>query len=159
MTDRNYVSSYENSLCYQIREDLLNSFSGKEDYRYTPVFLTGNGEVSVSYAFAPSFEMEISANENGLIQMPLIYYPGYKIYLTNTDTNESIKIDGSDIDGLVSFEIKKGNYIVKTAYEGTNLRKASFIIFPLSLSVVIGFGIYELTIYIKKNRNTKPQKH
>ena len=155
LTDKNYISQYENSLCYKIRDDLHSSFAGKEPYRHNPVFLVGAGEINVTYAFAPTYEMEISADEDGLIQLPLIYYPGYKIYVTNANTKESLSLDATDTDGLISFEIPKGDYTVKTAYEGTSLRKASFVIAPISLLTVIGFGVYELCRFIKTKKEAK----
>ena len=144
LTNPDYVSQYENSLCYKIRNDLRYSYSGKDDYRYDPVILYGHGTVVKEYAFAPVYQMEISAENEILVQLPLFYYPGYVINVTNQETNESFDLEGEDTDGLVSFKLQGGKYKVETAYEGTTLRKASFVIAPASLAVTLARLVYEI---------------
>ncbi|MBE6674062.1 MAG: hypothetical protein E7596_03025 [Ruminococcaceae bacterium] len=144
LTDDNYKSQYENSLCYKVRRDLKYSYTGKQDYRYDPVILYGSGTVVKKYAFAPVYQMEITAENEILVQLPLFYYPGYAINVTNQETNESFALDAQDTDGLVSFKLQAGRYKVETAYEGTALRKASFVITPISLAItLLGIG-YEI---------------
>ncbi len=139
-----YEPKYENSLCYKIRRDLTSYFEGKEPYRYSPVILTGSGNISTNYSSAPVYEMDISINNDALVQLPLIYYPGYKIYAEEQKTGNTLTLDGVDTDGLVSFNIPKGEYSVKTEYEGTLLRRASFVLSPVCLSIVAGAFVFEI---------------
>lgn len=150
LTDSNYKSQYEASLHKYISKIAIESYYQHGHYYYKPVFLKGVGNINVTSAFAPKYEMEISANESGLIQMPLMYYPGYKITLENVETGEKIKLKGENIDGLVSFEMPQGNYIVKTKFEGTLLRKISVFLTIVSVIVVVFVIVYE-TVLVKRN--------
>ncbi len=144
LTNTDYVSKYENSLYYKIRNDLRYSYSGKDDYRYDPVILSGKGEICKEYAFAPVYQMEITAENEILVQLPLFYYPGYVINVTNQETNASFTLEGEDTDGLISFKLQGGRYKVTTAYKGTALRRASFIITPVSLAATLAGIAYEI---------------
>ncbi|MBP3494801.1 MAG: hypothetical protein J6K52_01180 [Clostridia bacterium] len=139
-----YESKYENSLCYKIRKDLTSYFEGKEPYRYSPVILTGSGNIDTKYTLAPVYEMEASIYEDSLVQLPLIYYPGYKIYAQEQKTGNLLSINGLDTDGLVSFNIPSGEYSIETKYEGTALRRVSFVLSPICLSIVAGAFVFEI---------------
>ncbi len=150
LTDTSYVSEYKSSLHSQISKDFTSSsFEGKDDYYLTPVFLTGGGTLKVSHAYAPVYDMEIVANNDSLIQLPLIYYPGYVIYATDTKTGAVTEIEGENIDGLVSFSLAEGSYTVKSAYEGTSLRNLSLVLTPICLFVSC-LALAIDCLYIKK---------
>lgn len=149
--DKNYASEYQNSLYYKIKYVIPYDFNYDKFYFYQPEILDGRGEITVNSAFAPSYEMEINANEQIIVQMPLIYYPGYKILVENTKTGEKIKLNGENIDGLVAFALDKGSYRVNTKYEGTALRKIS-VAFTILSSLTVATAIsYEI---IKKRRGS-----
>ena len=112
-----------------------------------PTYLTGKADIEVVEAFAPEYTMNIVVNENDtIIQMPLIYYPGYEITAINIQTNEVYILDGENIDGLVSFTLNEGSYKVTSSYVGTMSRQISVIMFSISITITaIGlvFGIIE----------------
>ena len=152
--DKAYRSNYQKSLYYKIKYVIPYDFNYDKYYFYQPVALDGNGAITVNSAFAPNYEMEIKAEEQIIVQMPLIYYPGYKINIENTETNGKIKLNGENIDGLVAFTLNKGSYSVTTEYEGTTLRKISVVFTVISsLAVVLAIG-YEI-ITKKREENGK----
>lgn len=141
--DSSYKPKHQSSLYYQVG----NAIKGyqTDDYSIKPVFLWGSGTITVNSAFAPAYEMEISAYENGYIQMPLIYYRGYKIILENKETGEKVKLRGENTDGLISFDVPMGEYIVKTKYAGTVMYQLSAIYTVFSIIVIMGVSAYEIT--------------
>ena len=146
--DSNYKTQYGNSLYYQVK-NVINGYK-TEDYAIKPIFLTGEGVITVNSAFAPQYQMEINAYTDGNVQMPLIYYSGYKITLENKETGEKINLRGENTDGLISFGILKGEYTVKTEYVGTVSYQLAKLCFTFSLTAVVSVIAYEI---IKKRRN------
>ncbi len=148
--DNDYKPSYQNSLYYQVGNIIKSSYYNGEDYTIKPVFLNGSGEITVNSVFAPRYEMTVKAYEDGIIQMPLIYYPGYKIVFENVETGENVKVKGGNLDGLVAFEIPRGNYTVRTKYTGTAVRQTSIALTVLCSLAVTGALVYEGVIKKKK---------
>ena len=142
--DKNYVSEYHNSLYYQIKNVIPYDFDYEKLYYYQPVILDGNGEIIVNSSFAPKYQMEITTKANSVIQMPLIYYPGYKIIVEDIETGEKSTVKCENIDGLVGFTLGKGSYIVSTKYDGTPLHKISIALTILSSITVCGILVYNI---------------
>lgn len=134
---KDYVPK-ENSLYYDVKAILY----GNKHTDLAPVFLSGDGSITVISKNAPQLEMEITVNSDAEIQLPLIYYKGYKIIIDDE------KINADCTDGLVSFELSSGTYRVKTAFVGSGLRICGRILTAicsiLSLSA-LGYGIYAET--------------
>jgi len=150
--DKNYKSEYKSSLYRYVKYIIPYDFDYSEDYySLSPVILSGRGSIEVTSKSSPHYTMKIEARENSLIQLPLIYYPGYKITLENTQTGEKTKINGENIDGLIAFNVSEGTYTVTTDYEGTTLRKISIALTLISLCAVTVAVIYEI---IKKRRDS-----
>ena len=147
------TSIYPKSLFYQVNYSLFyDEYRGKAPYAIDPVVLEGDAQINVTYKKAPNYEILITANTDSLVQVPLIYYPGYEITIINNNTQEEIKMDAIEIDGLISFTVHEGSYTVKTDFVGSTTRKVSKVIFVISIigiSGFIGYGIYEN----KKRRN------
>lgn len=150
--DKNYKSEYKNSLYKYVKYIIPYDFDYEEDY-YTlsPVILDGDGNLSVISKSSPNYVMELTINEKALIQMPLIYYPGYVITLENTKTSEKIKLKGENIDGLVAFMVEEGNYTVQTDYKSTTLRKISVVLCVLGVLTVSTALFYEILKKERKN--------
>ncbi len=144
--DKDYKSDYENSLYYKIKKVIPYDFDYDKYYFYQPVILDGNGNITVNQEFSPTYEMEIEANEQIIVQMPLIYYPGYKINIENAETNKKTEQNCENIDGLVAFTLNKGSYRVSTEYEGTSLRKISVAFTIISSLAVISAISYEIIL-------------
>ena len=86
---------------------------------------------------------DISIQENGVFELPLLYYKGYGAKLNN----EPLLISESD-NGLVQIEVgDSGN--VKVYYEGTPLQKISWYVTLLSILSLCGYIIMQRKKRIK----------
>lgn len=135
--DKKYKSEYDNSLYYQIKRVIPYDFDYGKYYYYQPVFLEGKGEIVINQARSPKYQMEIDIKENATIQMPLIYYPGYKIRVENMENGDTVSIKYENIDGLIAFNLDNGKYLLETSYTGTPLRKVSVAYTIISATAVI----------------------
>ncbi len=154
--DKEYRSQYNNSLYYKIAQKLPWDFNNYKDYFYNPVVLEGKGKVVVNEAFSPYYDMEINVEtEEALIQMPLIYYPGYEITAIDEKNDKTIVVKGENIDGLVSFSLPTGHYQVNSKYVGTKARKISIVWFGVSLTGTAGMIIYALFFEKKRGRKNE----
>ena len=117
-----YKSSYSNSLYPKVKKHITNkSFYGKE-LKEEAIILEGSGSIHTISHKAPIVELELNIESDSTIQIPLIYYPGYKIILEDNHGNVKV-LDAEEIDGLVSIHIESGEYNLKTIYEGTTIMK------------------------------------
>ena len=150
--DKNYKSAYKNSLYKQVKYIIPYDFNYEEDYySLSPVILEGSGQITVVSKSSPHYVMELTAKENAIIQMPLIYYPGYVITLENKETGEKTKLKGENVDGLIAFSITEGSYTVKTNYQGTTLRKISIALCTIGVLTVSTALFYEILKKERKN--------
>lgn len=146
-----YVSEYESSLYYRVKKILPYNTRKENAYKLKPVALTGEGSIEVIFASSPNYEMNIEASESTLVQMPLLYYPGYEIIAIKD--GKELKVEAQNVDGLVAFELDAGAYTVTTAYKGTALRRVSFIIAPVSVIIALGALGYEIYKGKKEKKN------
>lgn len=86
------------------------------------ILLEGSGSIHTISHKAPIVELELNIESDSIVQIPLIYYPGYKIVLEDNHGNVKV-FDAEEIDGLVSIPIESGEYKLKTLYEGTTIMK------------------------------------
>lgn len=145
LTNREYKSEYNNSLYYYTRYKISGSFNNYEDYSVKPVFLKGNGNIVVDYASSPNYQMSITTDQQSLIQMPLIYYPGYKITITDLSNQQTYTISAEEVDGFIAFNLDKGNYKVTSEYKGTITQSISKVYFTVSIiltSMALIYGIF-----------------
>ena len=141
--DKSYKSEYKNSLYKYVKYIIPYDFDYEADYyAYSPVILDGKGQITVISKSSPNYELSIQIEEKSIIQMPLIYYPGYKITLTSANGEKQV-LNGENIDGLISFTVNEGAYTVTTDYVGTPLRKASIALTALGSATVICALFYE----------------
>lgn len=148
--DSEYKSQYKKSLYRQVKNRIGGTFYDYEDYSLSPVILDGDGKITTDYAFAPKYNMQIELSKDSLVQMPLIYYKGYKITAENNETGEVIVLSGENVDGLVSFSLASGSYTVSTDFVGSPLRKAGVTVTVISIVVVLGAIAYALLIENKR---------
>ena len=94
--------------------------------------------------------MDINIDEDSLIQLPLIYYPGYEISVTDLTNNQTYIVESINVDGLVAFELQEGNYSVSTDYVGTPIRQVSVVYFYVSISLTCLALLYALFIENEK---------
>ena len=140
-----YNSEYNNSLYYKIYNEIWGSFN-KHPYSLNPVLLEGKGNIEVIDKKAPMYEMNVVINEDSLVQLPLLYYPGYDIVILDSDE----KVEVLEIDGLVSFRLNKGEYHITTNYTGTNSMKASKVIRYISFAGISIFICYGFIVDIRR---------
>lgn len=149
--DKTYQPQYLNSLYRYVKHIIPYDFDYEEDYYLlTPVVLGEKGNITVKEKSSPNYTMEIEISEDAKIQLPLLYYPGYVITVENTEIGEKIKLNGENIDGLVSFSLNQGKYIVSTDYKGTTLRKISIALCTVGVLAVSSALIYE---FLRKRRD------
>ena len=118
----------------------------------TPQILEGSGVVSNSCQDTPKFSFKLSLDKESLIQVPLIYYKGYEIKLTDEFGNVTYQKleEPQDVDFLVAFKAPKGNYDVEIKYVGTSLMKLS--------NTLLGFGFVGLYCVVLFNYFTEDRK-
>ncbi|MBQ8546705.1 MAG: hypothetical protein IJ437_07190 [Clostridia bacterium] len=136
----------ENSLYDDVRSIIFRS-NYNRNKKLSPAILTGDGEIVVNSLTAPRSEMDIELSEKSEIQMPLFYYPGYKVYIESAN-GEKATITPHDVDGLISFELEAGKYTVKTDYVGTPLRIVGKTLTVLSSGLalaLLGYAIWKET--------------
>jgi hypothetical protein len=146
---------YTNSLYYKIKNIISDDYYGRNVINNTqPVFLEGNGEISNYYIHAPKMTFDIVCEEDSYIQVPLIYYPGYEITITNKDNNKEIEKDAKEEDGLISFNLNEGNYKIEINYKGSTIRKLSYAYFMFSIvGLMVFYQVYFYIIIYKKKKD------
>ena len=138
-----YKSEYSKSLYRKVANEVCWNI-GKHPYKIDPVLLTGRGNIIINYRFSPVYEMVINVEEKALIQMPLFYYDGYEISVTNLSDNSTFNVDVKDIDSLISFELESGNYNVKTSYKGTKIRRFSILFRLACIYLMFIFLLFDM---------------
>ena len=156
--DDSYKSLYKNSLYNKVKYKIFYDTSKIEDYYYKPVVLKGNSDIEVIDSFADKHTINIDVNKSSLIQMPIFYYEGYNIKVTDINTNETYEVKPINIDGFVSFNLESGTYEVQTSYEGTTLRKVAKVYCVVSSSLVFVGLIYGIYEFIKRKKDSSLQK-
>ena len=156
--DSKYKSQYKNSLYNKVKYKIFYDSSKIVDYYYKPVVLTGKSNIEVINAFADEHTINIDVYESSLIQMPIFYYEGYNIKVTDIITNETYEVKPINIDGFVSFNLESGTYKVETSYEGTTLRKVAKVYCVVSSSLVFVGLIYGIYEFIKRKKESSLQK-
>ena len=149
-TQSDYTPQYSASLYYDVKRVLYNWAEND----LNAVILSGSGQVLSTSGTAPNLEVSIALSSDSIIQLPLLYYPGYKAVLIN-ENGEKTKLDGQNIDGLVSFEIKSGTYTLTTDYVGTPLRNFGKVLTAISATAIILAVLYDKLLYKFIPKNSK----
>ena len=154
-----FDSEYTKSLYNNLAKRMLFSFDKYEDYSYDPRILEGKGSVKVIEAFSPNFEFElnISSKDGALVQMPLVYYPGYKVTIIDNVTGEKEVIKPEMVEGFVGFSLEKGNYTVSTDFVGSTLRQISVAYTIISVTATVGLLAY--AIYFENKRKKEEDEN
>jgi len=118
--DGSYTSEYSNSLYYEVRSEMYGGKSlhfGIDEY-ITPVFLEGSGTIEIASLNSPEATFTVNVtSEKALIQFPQFFYDGYELQYGKE------RAKGTNIDGLVSFEVTNGNYSAKLKWVGITSQK------------------------------------
>jgi len=132
-----------------VRAEILDDepFTTGLDNYLTPVFVEGQGQAQVTALNSPHVEMSVSVtSETSLLQIPQFYYDGYEISYFSTAL--SGKANGTNADGLLAFQLPKGEYSVSVDYVGTKTQQVGLVFFYLSFPASLTLGI--LGVYFKK---------
>ena len=109
-----------------------------------------NGKATIENERKDGTNMEFSVSnveENTVIELPYIFYLGYKIEVTN-QAGEIKKIDTFESgNGFVAFNLPETAVKITVKYEGTILMKISYIISLITLGIII--------LFYMLNRNKK----
>ena len=151
--NQDYQSEYANSLYNKVFRT-INYEMGRRPYSINPVFLTGSGEIEVVYKYAPRYEMYITVEEKGLIQMPLFYYEGYEIKVTDASMKVTVA-EVKDIDSLISFELDEGDYVVNIDYVGTKTRQLTIMYRTISIYAIFVFISFDMLYLEYRDRKKR----
>lgn len=150
-----YVSEYANTLYYAVRAKLKANFT--DEYPFSPVVLEGDCLLDVTLAETPRYDLNLELTSESLIQMPLIYYPGYRVIAFDEQGTKTTR-EVINVDGLVAFNVDLGDDKVEVSYIGTPLTITSYVIFGLSiLGTVALASVYGLVLNKKKKNNSELQ--
>jgi hypothetical protein len=154
-SEDDYVPEYDNTLYYAIKVRLRNGFN--QEYPFDPLVIYGDCDLEVTYKKTPNYELAITASEESLIQMPLLYYPGYQIKLFDEQGLIS-KTEGRNVDGLVSFLVDEDVTVAHISYIGTPLVITSYVFFGISLIGTAGMVAYYKLFLDKKKKDELVKK-
>ena len=144
-----YESQYENSLHDGIQTEVDWNIN-KNPYKFEPVILSGSGDVKVVTKNAPNYVIEVNVENEALVQMPLFYYPGYQIKVTNLANNQVSYTDVIDTDSLISYKLSAGNYKVEVSYPGTKIQNIGKMYYRASYTLIILFYACDILYRNKK---------
>lgn len=129
--------------------DIRNSISSKETFNFEPYIYQGKASISeYNNAKIPNLTFKIECSEDSVIQLPLIYYKGYKITLTNE--NGTTTLNNYEIDGLLSFNVEESGKIT-IKYTGTTVYQISR--YTQGITIIVLLGV--LCWYGQKHYNCK----
>lgn len=149
-----YTPEYENSLFYKVRYAVYtwqNYFYSIDDY-YPPVFLEGEGSAQITMFNTPQVAFDVNVtSETALLQLPQFYADGYICYVDGKECSKGI-----NVDGLVSFNIPKGNYSLSVVFKCSNGYQVLRPFFYIGIVGICAFGIAG-KLYSKKLSKSKEE--
>ena len=138
--DNNYKTDSE------LFNEIKNNISLDNEISYSPYVYEGKAIISnYNNSNIPNISFNIETNEDTIIQLPLLYYKGYKISLINN--NKSIDLTPYELDGLLTFKVNQSGK-VKVSYQGSTIYQIASYTQKLAFVGLFVIGIYYL---IKKN--------
>lgn len=93
----------------------------------------GDANISNYQKKSNRLEMDIEIKTPSTVTLPLVYFPNWQLYLDGQLT--SFKIDKSL--GLITFDLKEGNYFVQLLFKNTSLRSVANLLSFLSAMILI----------------------
>lgn len=97
--------------------------------------ITGQAQIDSFQENTTSKSFHITVEEPADVTLSSIYYPGWQLQVNNQPT----PIDYQDHNGLISFQLPRGDYQVKLDWTETPLRKIADIVSFVSGLLVIGY--------------------
>lgn len=160
--DNDYVPTYGNGYYYYVR----NMLKGQSGFFYdmasypNPAIIDGDASFAITSLNTPNITFTGKVeSENARIQIMQFYYDGYKIELTNTDNNLTKTVPALYADGLIAFDVPKGNYNISITYPGPQSYQVGIAILCISIIGVLGFGGYGIAEhYVKRKKEMEQVK-
>lgn len=140
---------------YQSDSKLFNeikaNISSDKEISFSPYIYQGESVINnYNNEKIPNISFDIIVENESIVQLPLLYYKGYKITLT---TDDGVKtLDNYEKDGLLTFTINQSGTI-KVKYTGSILYQVASYTQILTIIGLMGFGGYYL--YQKNNCKRK----
>ena len=136
--------------------DIRNSISSKEEFNFEPYIYQGKASISeYDNNNIPNLKFNVECSEYSVIQLPLIYYKGYKITLTNEKGTTTL--NNFQIDGLLSFDISESGTI-NIKHTGSTLYQISRYTQTITIVVLLSalrWYTYKHYNCKKNNKNVK----
>ena len=127
-------------------------YIGKEYYKNKTEIdiIEGTGEVKIIENTPNELKFKIENSQNLKIELPKIYYKGYK--LTEENKREKQELLCGKTYGLIQTNVKDGTYTLK--YQGTLLYNITTI---LRIIAILTIAIYSLRILKQNTKKAKKQ--
>lgn len=154
--DSAYSPTYGNSLYFQIRTAVQtrNHFIySLEDYRYyTPAFLEGEGYAIITEYDSPNNTFNVCVDtDRALVQFPQFYNIVYEAYADGKYIGEA-----QNIDGLIAFELPKGNYSLSIIFKNSKPYQIARPFFYAAIPLTVSFGLFG--VYYRHKTLTKKKE-
>lgn len=131
--------------------DIKNHISSEKDVEFEPYIYQGKAMISdYNSSNIPNLTFMITCEEQSIIQLPLLYYKGYRVSVSNDSGVRTL--NNYEVDGLLSFDINESGTI-KVEYVGSTTYKISRWIQLITFISLLGLGGYYL--YQKSNCKKK----
>jgi hypothetical protein len=154
--DDNYTPTYPQGHYYTIKSILRNRgpfFYNVEGYPL-PIAIEGEGTSEVIEMNSPDMTFKINASIDSIYQLPQLYYEGYNLKLIDGENNITYQTTFF-ADGLIAFNVPKGEYDAILTYVGTTTYKVWNVFFYISIAGVVVFASYEFIV--NKFKKEKPE--
>ncbi len=125
-----------------LTDNSIYNYEYLKDYK-EPMIIKGNGLIQDYEKTGTHLTSNVQLLEKSTIELPFIYYPGYKIMVNNKKANYF-----ETTNGLIGINLDKGTYDIKMHYQGTPL-----MIMAYSTSLT-SWLILTTYLIIKKNKKS-----
>lgn len=158
LMENGYTPEYENSLYKQVKAAIstrTNFIYTLEDYRkYELPFLEGSGSAIITEYNSPNNVFNVSVESDAaLVQFPQFFNYEYVAY-----ANDEYIGTAKNVDGLIAFELPKGEYTLSIFFKGSKLYQIARPFFYIAIPLTVSFGLFgiyyrHLTLTKKKEES------
>lgn len=110
------------------------------------VMFIGSGAANETVYTSNKIVVNYSANDNGVVQVNTIYYPGWTARINNQDA----KISYDNAQGVMQISVTKGSGEIVLVFSETKSRLFADLLSLVSIMVIITLPIYSLYIWRRK---------
>lgn len=157
--DNAYESEYSNSLYKHVRSQIYGGqpFEFDIENYLTPVFLEGEGEISITSLYSPEATFSITVtSDTSLIQFPQFFYDGYELRLKNQMNDYPVTAD--NVDGLIAFKVKQGQFEGQLKWVGVTSYRVGIPCFFVGVAGVFALCITPYFVDLAKRKKTPKEE-